>query len=99
MQVRVINLDRAPARMQRFRDDNPGLTFERVAATDGGDLARDTLNRDGIITTENAYGTGALGNTLSHVALWRQCAEGAEVFHIAEDDAILHPHFAARAAA
>lgn len=98
MQVRVINLDRAPARMQRFRGDNPGLTFERVAATDASDLARDGLIRDGIIAAENTYGTGALGNALSHVALWRQCAAGTEAVHISEDDAILHPAFAARAA-
>jgi GR25 family glycosyltransferase involved in LPS biosynthesis len=98
MQVKVINLDRAPARMQRFRSDNPGLAFERVTATDGSDLARDGLIRDGIIAPENPYSTGALGNALSHVALWRHCAHGTEAFHIAEDDAVLHPDFTARAA-
>ena len=95
--VRVINLDRLPERMQLFREENPGLPIERVAAADGRQLARDDLIRRGFIAEVNAYGAGALGNALSHVALWRNCAEGGEAFHIAEDDAILHPAFAPRA--
>jgi glycosyl transferase family 25 len=97
--VRVINLDRLPQRMRSFREENLGMPIERAAAVDGRQLARDDLIRRGIISDDNAYSAGALGNALSHVTLWRQCAEGGEAFHIAEDDAILHPAFAARAAA
>ena len=97
--VRVINLDRLPERMRLFREENLGLPIERVAAADGRQLARADLIRRGIIAGDNAYSAGALGNALSHITLWRQCAEGGEAFHIAEDDAILHPAFTARAAA
>jgi glycosyl transferase family 25 len=97
--VRVINLDRLPERMRLFREENLGLSIERVAAADGRQLARDDLIRRGIIADDNAYSAGALGNALSHITLWRQCVEGGEAFHIAEDDAILHPAFATRVSA
>jgi glycosyl transferase, family 25 len=97
--VRVINLDRLPERMGMFRVENPGLPIERVAAADGRQLRRDDLIRRGIIADVNAYNAGALGNALSHITLWRQCVEAGEAFHIAEDDAILHPAFTARATA
>jgi glycosyl transferase family 25 len=97
--VRVINLDRLPERMRLFRVENPGLSIERVAAADGRQIARRDLIRRGIIAEDNAYGAGALGNALSHITLWRQCVAAGETFHIAEDDAILHPAFTARGAA
>ena len=97
--VRVINLDRLPERMRLFRAENPGLPIERVAAADGRQIARADLIRRGIIAEDNAYSAGALGNALSHITLWRQCVEAGETFHIAEDDALLHPAFADRASA
>jgi glycosyl transferase, family 25 len=99
IRVRVINLERMPERMCLFRSQNPGMPIEPVAATDGALLVRDDLIHSGIIASGNVYTPGALGNALSHVTLWRQCVEASEAFHIAEDDAILHPDFAARASA
>ncbi len=95
----VINLDRTPHRLDKFIENNPSIPIRRFPAVDGSGLDRDALIRDGIIEESNCYSKSALGNLMSHVMLWRQCISDGVPYHIAEDDALLHPDFMDRALA
>jgi GR25 family glycosyltransferase involved in LPS biosynthesis len=97
--VNVINLDRTPHRLQKFIKNNPSIPIRRFPAIDGADLDRDQLIRDRIIQESNEYSQNALGNLMSHVTLWRNCISDGTTYHIAEDDALLHPAFMDRALA
>jgi len=91
--VNVINLDRTPHRWDKFVANNPSIPIRRFPAIDGALLDRDKLIRDGIIQRSNRYSKNALGNLMSHVMLWRKCISDGTPYHIAEDDALLHPDF------
>ncbi len=91
--IRIVNLERSPQRLAQFMEWHPGLPIERFPAVDGATLDRDACIRDGIIAADNRYIPGALGCAMSHINLWRQCAAGAEPFHVAEDDIVLRPDF------
>jgi GR25 family glycosyltransferase involved in LPS biosynthesis len=94
--IAFINLDRSVDRLHRFRADNAHLpNLRRFAACDGATVDRASCIRDGLITPDNAYTLPALGCALSHVALWRACAESGRRLTICEDDAVLHRHFLA----
>jgi hypothetical protein len=93
--VRVISLDRTPARLEQFLAWNPHLPIQRFSAVDGKLLDRSDCIRDGLITAENTYTPGAIGSALSHVTLWRECAAGGAPMHIVEDDVILRQDFLA----
>ena len=95
--LRVISLDRTPQRFAQFLEWNPGFEVQRFVAFDGALLHRGDCVRDQVIAESNAYSPGALGNAMSHVALWRQCAAGSTPFHIVEDDVILRADFLAMA--
>lgn len=75
----VISLKRTPKRLERFLDINKHMSFEVFDAIDGNDLEP--------IGNFNQF---AHGVALSHVELWKKCAEGTEDFLICEDDAELH---------
>jgi glycosyl transferase family 25 len=92
----VISLDRTPRRFEQFLTWNPGIEVKRFPAIDGAKLSVMECIRNNLITKENTYIPGALGTALSHIALWRTCASGAEPFHIAEDDIVLRADFWAR---
>jgi GR25 family glycosyltransferase involved in LPS biosynthesis len=94
--IALINLDRSVDRLHRFRADNAHLpNLRRFAAFDAATLDRAACVRDGLITPDNAYTMPALGCSLSHVALWRVCADSGRTLTICEDDAVLHRHFLA----
>jgi glycosyl transferase family 25 len=93
--LRVISLDRTPARFEQFRAWNPHLPIQRFSAIDGKRLDRSDCIRDGLITADNTYKPSAIGNALSHVTLWRECAAGAAPMHVVEDDIILRQDFLA----
>jgi GR25 family glycosyltransferase involved in LPS biosynthesis len=97
--LRVISLDRTPQRFEQFRSWNPGFDVVRVPAVEGSLVDRNELIGQGLITGVCAYSAGALGNALSHIGLWRECAAGDMTFHIAEDDIILRHDFHAMSAA
>jgi GR25 family glycosyltransferase involved in LPS biosynthesis len=78
--------------MVTFCRNNETIQYERYQAIDGLTLDRDALIRDGVITPDNEFGAGALGAAMSHIGLWYRCLEENKVYHIAEDDAIIHPH-------
>lgn len=91
--LRVINLDRTPERMARFRERHPEVPIERVPAVDGRTLNREACIDARLVTPDNVYSPAAIGCALSHVGLWRACAAGDVPFHIAEDDVILRRDF------
>jgi len=91
--IRIINLDRTPERMARFRALHPGLPIQRVVAVDGLDTSRDACIAAGVLRDTNTYRAGAIGCALSHIGLWRACAAEQTPFHIAEDDVILRNDF------
>jgi glycosyl transferase family 25 len=94
----VINLDRSVDRWAAFEARNGGMRerVARMSAVDGSTLDRGALVERGVITADLCYTDGALGNALSHLALWDKALEGERPLTICEDDAIFnHAFFAA----
>lgn len=78
----VISLKKTPERLQEFKDRNSHMSFDVFDAVDGS-----------LLDPVPNYRPGALGNAMSHIALWKLCAAGNEMFTICEDDAFLHKDF------
>jgi len=92
----VINLERRPDRKRQFLawNSDHGIAFTFIAATEGASLATDALVRDNLLVAgPHRYPDGAIGNALSHRALWRQCAQSADPMLVFEDDACLRKDF------
>ncbi|MGE0257245.1 MAG: glycosyltransferase family 25 protein [Alphaproteobacteria bacterium] len=94
MRVHLINLDRSPERLAEFINLNRHLTdVMRFAAVDGRLVDRAPLIEHGIIESGLAYTDGALGNALSHFALWDRAIEDGEALTLIEDDGITNRGF------
>jgi glycosyl transferase, family 25 len=95
LDIRVINLDRSTERLSTFESLNghPNLKFSRFPAVDGKDVDRGSLVDRGIMTADLAYGDGALGCALSHLALWDLATETNQALTVCEDDAIFNRGF------
>lgn len=92
----VINLERRPDRRQTFLGWNGGhgVEFTFVPAIDGAAVAADSLVADGLLVAgPHHYPAGAIGNALSHRALWQRCAESGDSMAVFEDDACLRHDF------
>jgi glycosyl transferase family 25 len=99
-QMFVINLDRSPERMQRFRQLNSHLPhITRFPAVDGRTVNRSTLIDQQIFAEPIFFKGGSVGNTMSNRELWKMAAGKSEYITIFEDDAIIHKDFAALAPA
>src|SRR5258708_2157188 len=73
MIIQVINLSRNTERMERFQKLNKHLNkIRRFSAVDGSqqDLAKLIQAKRIDASIIETYTTGALGNALSHIALW-----------------------------
>jgi GR25 family glycosyltransferase involved in LPS biosynthesis len=96
----VINLERSPDRLARFRADNDFLgPVERFPAIDGRALNHAGLVAAGVIDARLAYSAGALGCALSHISLWETSLRTRDALTIFEDDAVVNRHFPRRSAA
>lgn len=96
MQGTVINLLRRPDRKRRFLEwnDGHGIDFTFVPAIDGTAISTAKLVGDGLLTAgPHHYPTGAIGNALSHRALWQRCARSDQPMLVFEDDACLRHDF------
>jgi len=95
LDIQLINLDRSPDRLATFQAVNehvmPHVT--RFSAVDGENVERAALVERGIITSDLGYNDGALGNALSHIALWDMAIKEDRSLTICEDDAILNLSF------
>ncbi len=69
------------------------LNFVRFPAIEGRNVARGPLVERGIIAAELGYDDGALGNALSHLALWDLAMEKNQTLTLCEDDAIFNRGF------
>jgi glycosyl transferase family 25 len=87
----VINLRRQPERLQSFlRHNKPsGIEFKYFEAVDGVKI--EAINIWGPIIAKGAvnYTSGMIGCAMSHLALWRRCAEQKKHFIVLEDDAVV----------
>jgi glycosyl transferase family 25 len=96
--IHLINLDRSPERLLRFRDYNSHLKeIVRVSATDGATVDRAALVSSGYINRDLPYSDGTLGCAMSHVKLWEMAASQDRSLTIIEDDIVVSLHFEARA--
>ncbi len=96
MKTLVISLARRVDRRAAFERWNRGqpLPFSYLPAAEGDRMDRLRLIENGVLAEgESNFGPGALGNALSHAAIWRECADGREPFLIFEDDACLRGDF------
>jgi GR25 family glycosyltransferase involved in LPS biosynthesis len=90
LQIFLLNLDRSPDRLSRFRERNSHLMgmVQRVSATDGTALDRDELLRSGYILDDLTYNAGALGCAMSHIRLWERVIAENRNITIFEDDVV-----------
>jgi glycosyl transferase, family 25 len=94
MQIHLINLDRSTERLAEFNALNRHLTnVTRFAALDGRQADRHALMIEGVIGPGLDYTDGALGNCLSHIALWDRAIADNEPVTLCEDDAIFNRGF------
>lgn len=102
LRVNLINLERSPERLHEFMTVNAHLgTVGRWAAVDGKALDPAALVAEGVVDELVAKGftSGALGNAMSHLSLWKRVLARGEPVTVSEDDAIFHRDFASNAAA
>jgi GR25 family glycosyltransferase involved in LPS biosynthesis len=94
----VISLERTPERLQTFLAQNAKceINFQHFKAIDGTQL--DAANIEGRVVAKGAtgYNAGVVGNAMSHLALWRRCADQAKYFVVFEDDAVARNDIKAR---
>ncbi|WP_367718463.1 glycosyltransferase family 25 protein [Nitratireductor sp. GISD-1A_MAKvit] len=99
MQIFVMNLDRAPERLEEMchRFSQAGLSFERVPAVDGNALTPEEIDR--VLAGVGRWGRltpGEIGCFLSHRRCWSALLESGERFGaIFEDDIVLGRNSAA----
>lgn len=94
----VISLKRTPERLQTFLAQNAKceINFQQFEAIDGTQI--DAVNIEGRVVAKDAtgYKPGSVGNAMSHLALWRRCADQAKYFVVFEDDAVARNDIKAR---
>ena len=96
--IHLINLDRSPERLLRFRHYNSHLKeIVRVSATDGATVDREALVSSGYINRDLPYSDGTLGCAVSHMKLWEMAASQDRSLTIFEDDIVVSLNFEARA--
>lgn len=99
--MRLINLDRRPDRLARFRQHaeevaGPAIAsrIERFAAVDGQKLDMTAELNHLFRGNDFGFRRGVVGCALSHLALWRElAASNLPAFLVLEDDAELCPGF------
>jgi glycosyl transferase, family 25 len=93
--IHVINLDRSADRMAAFQRLNGRVpvNFIRFSAVEGKGSERGPLAERGLIAADLRYNDGALGNALSHLALWDLAIDRNQSLTVCEDDAILNHGF------
>jgi GR25 family glycosyltransferase involved in LPS biosynthesis len=86
----VISLKRTPERLQTFLAQNvkSEINFQHFEAIDGTQV--DAANIEDRVVAKGAtgYKPGFVGNAMSHLTLWRRCADQAIYFVVFEDDAV-----------
>jgi glycosyl transferase family 25 len=95
LDIRLINLDRSPDRLATFEAANAHVMAHvtRFSAVDGKKVDRQSLAESGIIASDLGYNDGALGNALSHIALWDLAIREDRSLTICEDDAVFNRLF------
>jgi glycosyl transferase family 25 len=99
--MRVVNLDRRPDRLGRFKSHVTEVAgealarrIERFAAVDGRDLTLTAELSHLFRGNDFSFRRGFIGCALSHLALWRELAAGqAPAMLVLEDDVSLCPGF------
>jgi hypothetical protein len=85
----VISLEHQPERLVNFRarNDQTNVAIEHFKAIDGAKLT----TVDPTILAKGAlfYTPGAIGNAMSHLALWKECVSSDTNLVVFEDDARL----------
>jgi GR25 family glycosyltransferase involved in LPS biosynthesis len=102
MRLNIINLPTRADRRAQFTAWNtrPGIELAFVDAVVGASVDPGYLQTQGVVSSDaNAFTAGALGNALSHRALWLKAKDSAEPMIICEDDACLRGDFTVRAPA
>jgi GR25 family glycosyltransferase involved in LPS biosynthesis len=91
----VINLDRSVDRWAAFETRNSAARERviRISAVDGSTIDRGALVERGLITDDLCYSDAALGNALSHLALWEKAVERDCPLTICEDDVVFNHNF------
>lgn len=101
LNIQLVNLDRSTDRLATFQAVNshvmPHVTL--FSAVDGKNVERAALVDCGVIASDLGYNDGALGNALSHLALWDVAIREDRALTICEDDAIFNHAFCAASGA
>jgi glycosyl transferase family 25 len=92
-----ISLKRTLQRRELFQNQNShcGINFQYFDGIDGREL--DLTQVEGpIVAKGRSFRPGSIGAAMSHLTLWRQCAEQSRNFVIFEDDAVVRHDIKAR---
>jgi GR25 family glycosyltransferase involved in LPS biosynthesis len=86
----VISLNRTPQRRESFQKQNShcGINFQYFDGVDGRELNLAQVEGP-IVVKGSSFRTGSIGAAMSHLALWRRCAEQSKHFVVFEDDAVV----------
>lgn len=95
LNIRLINLDRSSDRLAAFQALNIHIMphIARFSAVDGKNIERSVFVERGIIAPDLGYTDGAIGNALSHIALWNTASREDCSLTICEDDAVFNRSF------
>jgi GR25 family glycosyltransferase involved in LPS biosynthesis len=87
----VLNLARTPERLKWFREQNAGVevSIERFDAIDGSTLDPRAVVANGIVAAGSRFTPGAVGNAMSHRAIWSESLARQRPALVFEDDAVL----------
>ena len=92
----LINLDRSTDRLKDMTEKckKANINFERFPAYDGSKLNLNKMIDDKILVKESNMMVGAIGCSMSHLNLWKQCINrGDELVLVIEDDCIIPENF------
>ena len=94
----LINLPRHSERFETVKAQlsAAGVGFERIAATDGKALSRETINAESTRLGRLLMTKGMIGCYLSHRSCWEHCVAAGKPVIVFEDDVVLADDFAAR---
>jgi glycosyl transferase, family 25 len=94
----VISLERTPERLKAFYQFNSksAVNFQHFIAIEGEATSYGGDAREILAPAAVPYTPSALGCALSHLKLWRRCADQTKNFIVCEDDAVVRRDAKAR---
>jgi len=89
----VISASASRAELERFVEQNPGLTITCTLSADHSYPHREQCVANGVITADNCFDHQAIIDMVLHVGAWKHCVRTQSTTHIFDDRLILRQDF------